>query len=212
MFRPTKEHPERATITNLHLDMNPWNYIGDNDQSHLAKVFTELRYRSNRDWILENDEAGCAQLGQLYVQGLVNLADNHEEDGGFWLIPGFHQYMTKWTNKNYEFRERFLAHNQFIVFDKNEIPDMYKAACHISMRAGSAVLWDQRMMHGSRANCSLRPRYVQYLKMFRADIPTMTPERAERRRKAILEKLQAVNIDPITDLTAAGRIVFGPVN
>ncbi|CAF3607368.1 unnamed protein product [Rotaria sp. Silwood1] len=212
MFRPTKEHPERATITNLHLDMNPWNYIGDNDQSHLAKVFTELRYRSNRDWILENDEAGCAQLGQLYVQGLVNLADNHEEDGGFWLIPGFHQYMTKWTNKNYEFRERFLAHNQFIVFDKNEIPDMYKAACHISMRAGSAVLWDQRMMHGSRANCSLRPRYVQYLKMFRADIPTMTPERAERRRKAILEKLQAVNIDPITDLTAAGRIVFGLVN
>jgi hypothetical protein len=27
MFRPAKEHPERATMTNLHLDMNPWNYI-----------------------------------------------------------------------------------------------------------------------------------------------------------------------------------------
>jgi len=27
MFRPAKEHPERATMTNLHLDMNPWNHI-----------------------------------------------------------------------------------------------------------------------------------------------------------------------------------------
>ena len=27
MFRPTKEHPERSTLTNLHLDMNPWLYI-----------------------------------------------------------------------------------------------------------------------------------------------------------------------------------------
>ena len=27
MFRPVKEHPERKTQTNLHLDMNPWSYI-----------------------------------------------------------------------------------------------------------------------------------------------------------------------------------------
>jgi len=27
MFRPVKEHPERATMTNLHLDMNPWCYF-----------------------------------------------------------------------------------------------------------------------------------------------------------------------------------------
>jgi hypothetical protein len=26
MLRPAKEHPERATLTNLHLDMNPWRY------------------------------------------------------------------------------------------------------------------------------------------------------------------------------------------
>lgn len=27
MFRPAKEHCDRRTMTNLHLDMNPWNYI-----------------------------------------------------------------------------------------------------------------------------------------------------------------------------------------
>ena len=27
MFRPAKEHPDRETMTNLHLDMNPWTYI-----------------------------------------------------------------------------------------------------------------------------------------------------------------------------------------
>lgn len=27
MFRPTKDYPNRKTMTNLHLDMNPWDYI-----------------------------------------------------------------------------------------------------------------------------------------------------------------------------------------
>ena len=27
MFRPAKDYPERVTMTNLHLDMNPWSYI-----------------------------------------------------------------------------------------------------------------------------------------------------------------------------------------
>lgn len=27
LFRPAKMHPERGTLTNLHLDMNPWVYL-----------------------------------------------------------------------------------------------------------------------------------------------------------------------------------------
>ncbi|CAF0930362.1 unnamed protein product [Adineta steineri] len=178
MFRPAKEHPKRVTMTNLHLDMNPWNYIDDKDNTQQIEALSELQYKSDDDWIDENNEPGCAAVGELNVQGLVNLADNLEEDGGFWLVP-------------------------------DDIPDMYAAACHISTRAGSAILWDQRTMHGSRANASLRPRFAQFFKMFPTQHPAMTLERAEYRCQAILAKLQEANIDPNTDLTPLGRRIFG---
>ena len=36
---------------------------------------------------------------QLNVQGLVNLADNREEDGGFQIVPGFHKVFSEWTER-----------------------------------------------------------------------------------------------------------------
>ena len=157
----------------------------------------------------ETNETGCAKVGELHVQGLVNLADNREEDGGFWLLPGFHKYLTQWAADNRDLINIYGLHNHFIMIVKHRIPELYAAACHISSRAGSAILWDQRTMHGSRANRSRYPRYAQFFKMFPAIHPAMTPDRAERRRQAILAKLRAVNIDPETDLTMLGRKLFG---
>ncbi|CAF3232140.1 unnamed protein product [Rotaria socialis] len=209
MFRPAKKHPERSTTTNLHLDMNPWLYIDDDDNSHQLEILSKLRYKSDIDWITENNEPGCAKVDELHVQGLVNLADNLEEDGGFWLVPGFHKYLPQWAADHREMLNIYGHYNQFIMIGRKYIPELYDAACHISSRAGSAILWDQRTMHGSRANCSARPRYAQFFKMFPVDHPAMTPERAEKRSKAIMVKLQAVNIDPETDITPLGRKLFG---
>ena len=168
-----------------------------------------MQYKSDDDWIDENNEAGCAAVGELHVQGLVNLADNLEGDGGFWLVPGFHKYLTQWATENIALKKKFGRHFQFLLFDESDVPEMYAAACHISTRAGSAILWDQRTMHGSRANCSLRPRFAQFFKMFPKQHPTMTPERVEYRRKAILSKLQDAKIDPEIDLSSLGKRLFG---
>jgi ectoine hydroxylase-related dioxygenase (phytanoyl-CoA dioxygenase family) len=168
-----------------------------------------LQYKDDDDWIEENNEPGCAAVGELHVQGLVNLADNLEEDGGFWLVPGFHKYMAQWAMEQNSLQKKFGRHYKFLLFDKSDVPDMYAAACHISSRAGSAILWDQRTMHGSRANCSLRPRFAQFFKMFPREHRAMTAERAEYRRKGILRKLQKANIDPKTDLTPLGKNLFG---
>jgi hypothetical protein len=229
MFRPVKEHPERATMTNLHLDINPWRYfeglffsllcslvlflifVLDKDNSHQIQTLTALRYNSIQDWITENNEPGCATIGEQHVQGLVNLADNLEEDGGFWLVPGFHKHLPQWTAEHEELRQRYGLHITFNLFEKRDIPEMYAAACHISSRAGSAILWDQRTMHGSRANCSLQPRFAQFVKMFPVEHPAMTLERAEKRRNAILAKLQAANIDLETEITPLGKRLFGLV-
>ncbi|CAF1568674.1 unnamed protein product [Rotaria magnacalcarata] len=209
MFRPTKEHPERATATNLHLDMNPWLYIDKEDNSEQLEVPGELNYDSDDDWITENNEPGCSKVGELHVQGLVNLADNREEDGGFWLVPGFHKYLTQWADNHRHLRRFYGHYDQFIMIDRQYIPKLYDAACHISSRAGSAILWDQRAIHGSRPNRSQSPRYAQFIKMFPADHSAMTLERAEKRRNVIIEKLQTVNINPEADLSSLGRRLFG---
>jgi hypothetical protein len=186
-------------------------FILDKDNSHQLEVLTALEYKSDEDWIDENNEAGCETVGELHVQGLVNLADNLEGDGGFWLVPGFHKYIGQWAIERKALSSKYGRHFQFILLNKKDIPDMYAAACHISTRAGSAILWDQRTMHGSRANNSLRPRFAQFFKMFPEQHPSMTPERAEYRREAILLKLQNAEIDPTTDLTPLGQKVFGLV-
>ncbi|CAF4309732.1 unnamed protein product, partial [Rotaria magnacalcarata] len=152
--------------------------------------------------ITENNETGCSKVGELHVQGLVNLADNREEDGGFWLVPGFHKYLTQWADNHRHLRRFYGHYDQFIMIDRQYIPKLYDAACHISSRAGSAILWDQRAIHGSRPNRSQSPRYAQFIKMFPADHSAMTLERAEKRRNVIIEKLQTVNINPEADLSS----------
>ncbi|CAF3460961.1 unnamed protein product [Rotaria sp. Silwood1] len=209
LFRPAKEYPERATMANLHLDMNPWGYFKDKDNSHQIEILTSLNYKYDDDWITENNEPGCNTIGERHVQGLVNLADNLEEDGGFWLVPGFHHYLSKWTAEHEALRSKYGLYSTFNLFDENKIPELYAVACHISTRAGSAILWDQRVMHGSRANHSLRPRYAQFFKMFPTDHPAMTPDRAEKRREGVLAKLRTANINPEVDLTVLGRQLFG---
>lgn len=146
------------------------------------------------------------------MQGLVNLADNKEEDGGFWLVPGFHKYLPKWVEKNRSLAQWYGLRSQFNLFRTSHMPEMYAGACHIASRAGSAILWDQRTLHGSRANASRRPRFAQFFKMFPAEHPSMTPERAELRGKAILRKLSGAQIDPDTDLTPLGKKIFGIEN
>jgi hypothetical protein len=186
-------------------------YRSDTTNAHQLEVLTALEYNDDDDWIDENNEPGCATIGERHVQGLVNLADNCEEDGGFWLVPGFHKYLPRWTREHREWVKKYGWYSQFNMFHEQDVPEMFAAACHISMRAGSAILWDQRTMHGSCTNRSFRPRFAQFFKMFPADHPGMTLERAKYRRQAILNKLQHINIDTEIELTSLGKRLFGLV-
>ena len=186
-------------------------FLLDTNNAYQVELLSGLQYQDDDDWIEENNEPGCAIVGERHVQGLVNLADNLPTDGGFWLVPGFHKYLPQWTAANQQLVEKYGKRAQFIQFHQSDVPEMYSHACHISTRAGSAILWDQRTMHGSRRNESHRPRFAQFFKLFPAKHPAMTPERAQYRREAILGKLRQANIDPEIDLTPLGKRLFGLV-
>ena len=193
----------------LHIQGFVFLFVVDKDNSYQLKVLKALNYKYDHHWIDENNETGCAAVGELHVQGLVNLADNVEEDGGFWLVPGFHKYLAQWAVERQDLSRQFGRRTQFLLFDEVDIPDLYCAACHIASRAGSAILWDQRTIHGSRENRSLRPRFAQFFKMFPKEHPAMTLDRAHCRREAILSKLEKAKIDPEKDLSPLGRKLFG---
>ncbi len=64
-----RDMPEWATTYNLHLDMNPWNFISDDasSQSEAAAV-ASLRYEDTMEFIEENNMVGVMADNQLSMQ------------------------------------------------------------------------------------------------------------------------------------------------
>jgi len=138
------------------------------------------------------------------LQALIDFADNREQDGGFHLVPGFQDILLTWVsdsqrrnvNKSYGRRQTF------IVLPESEC--IQRLAVRITLRAGSLLIWDQRVCHGSAPNSSSNIRFAQFLKLFPAN--PIHPKRAELRAKKLSEKIQEANF---TQLTELGERLFG---
>ncbi len=77
--------------------------------------------------------------------------DNTSEDGGFQVVPGFSHHLVEWakeTEKN--LRHMYHSDQTFLPLPKDE--PMQSLAVHVTCRAGSLIIWDQRTAHGSRPN------------------------------------------------------------
>lgn len=209
LFRPTKssnskeDWSNRKTKTNLHLDMNPWHYVEEETPKKDEEIMEKLRYKAKIEFILENNHIGVLnpKYFKLHVQGLINLTDNKENDGGFQIVPGFKHWIKEWTEERKDLKERYGTRNTFIVLPSND--PIHKMSIRVTARAGSVIIWDQRTIHGSRANNSPNFRYAQFIKMF-PSIPKGTERRKARseKMKKLLEESEFVPSD-------FGNKVFG---
>ena len=77
---------------NIHLDLNPWWW-----HAHARDVLIgadSLAYNSSEDFVRENNLV-AGNMG-AHVQCVLNFADNHADDGGTLVVPGFHRISKLW--------------------------------------------------------------------------------------------------------------------
>jgi len=178
--------------------MNPWVWLGNGES--VQKRLDSLTYNDAQQFISENNQA--CHLEGLQLQCVLNLFDNYENAGGFVCVPGFQHEFDAFFAPRKDMTPSFDMPS--LSFDWRVAPHkpILKRAIRIPMRAGSAVVWDQRLPHGSQPNRSGRIRSAQFFKMFPARL--VTASRANDRATALLRHLPASV--PISDL---GRRLFG---
>jgi hypothetical protein len=141
LHRPPPSANEPLTARNIHLDMNPWEYLDDNASPTIQKRLSALRYSCNdRAFIAENNDVHQS-MGPC-VQAIVNLRDiDSRECGGTILIPGSHKHLASWLANTKKTKDGpmqyFLSHSD----------SRMALAQHPTLRAGSMIVWDQRVFH-----------------------------------------------------------------
>jgi len=212
LFRPTKnvqfsdgarDVPKWKTSLNLHLDMDPWGFMGRNNKALDTLNGLKYGYHLNH-FIFENNQISYHILGGLHLQGVLNLMENFEEDGGFQVVPGFKNHFEQWLQANSKGElVKVASERNSYNFDAKD--PIQKYSIRVPMRAGSMVIWDQRMPHGARPNNSDRLRCAQFIKMFPAS--PIDFRRASLRANTIQTQLNASGFQG--ELTQLGQKVFG---
>lgn len=196
------ERADWRTKRNVHLDLNPREFLAD-DAGVYARL-AALRYADARDFVAENNDA-AAGMG-LGVQGLVNLRDNEEADGGTLVVPGSHRELGALLAASAAAGEaqasRVVGPMQFRVAEYSALA---RRARRVPLREGTVLIWDNRLAHGSAPNHSTRCRFMVPVKMFPRRL--LSHDRAEARARAVARALaaEAEGYAP----SELGRRVFG---
>eukprot|EP01103_Thecamoeba_quadrilineata_P007845 TRINITY_DN17665_c0_g1_i1.p1 TRINITY_DN17665_c0_g1~~TRINITY_DN17665_c0_g1_i1.p1 ORF type:complete len:381 (+),score=55.37 TRINITY_DN17665_c0_g1_i1:62-1144(+) len=202
-FRPTTEiSQDVSTKENLHLDVNPWHYLGDGKRE--IRERKKIDYSKLSHFIQENNM--LSQHDGLQLQAGINLADNLEEDGGFICVPGFHRVFSETFGRS---NKKPPSDSSSYTFTKKDQAFAFRK--RIPMRAGSIVVWDQRMAHGSAPNRSQQFRAAQFLKMLPARLVMNSPARGAARTEAIQDCVwkMMTSRDPFFEVSSLGTRLFG---
>lgn len=206
------------TKLNVHLDMNPWNWM-ESDGRVEEDALSQLTYGGSRlnEFIFENNQVFRNTREQQYnnsnsnnnknenvqLQGGVNLLDNWAEDGGFLVVPHFHKIYDRYFTQVKPDGDRSKASYGF-----GDNDPVLKYAQRVCMRAGSMVVWGQYMPHGSAPNYSDRPRSAQFIKMFPTTMIERQPNRFKERCATIRAQLRKENISEDELPSLAQQVLF----
>ena len=160
---------------NIHLDLNPW-WWQEGSRDVLIGA-DRLTYSTAEDLVRENNLV-VNTMGE-HVQCVMNFVDNHVEDGGTLVVPGFHRVIQQWcahhgqmavkgSSKGNGLRRNvpFVTFNSCSETEDNAEQALLARSIRVTMRAGSVLMWKQTLAHGTQPNASRVCRLAQFLKAF----------------------------------------------
>jgi len=171
----------------LHWDLNPYSWTtGEGFDYEFI------------DFVIENNDT--KNEGDLKLQGLLNLVDSTEEDGGFCTVPGFFKYLSEWVNitKESDFAKQ-RKNAFFVTVPKND--KMNNQHVKITSRAGSLIIWRSEQPHCNFPNNSKVFRINQYIKMF----PAREKALGVKERRGKLKEMLPKDLE----LTPLARKIYG---
>ena len=86
------------------------------------------------------------------LQGILYLTDTAANQGAFTLVPGFHLKLENWLN---QLPAGVNPRDEKVIDSLGPTP--------IAANAGDFIIWHHALPHGSSANTSSVPRFVQYI-------------------------------------------------
>jgi hypothetical protein len=150
-----------STAPGLHLDIDPVHYFEESKYKEVDNWLNSISYNTLHDFMHELNVKNI-KMGR-HCQGVLNLFDNLVDDGGFIFVPGGHKILKEWYNSVKYKENKFVgsAPNGRYFFNKGDaMPDTARLPCP----AGTLIIFDATMPHGTKPNMSSENRMVQYLR------------------------------------------------
>ena len=95
LYPPSLGRADRKTLNpGAHLDICPWAYLPRPDRRVGADTDANTLQYTESSWSFDfraEINAVRGERGGPHCQGVLNLIDNFDEDGGTALVPGFHK-------------------------------------------------------------------------------------------------------------------------
>jgi len=166
----------------LHFDISLPSYFGE-DASAVEEFLCGVDY-SGGQWAAENN-AKHHTMGRS-VQGVLNLYDNEEEDGGFHCVPGmFGQSLQQWARHHPGLPEA-EPNGKYILKGFGVDAQFGDRSVRVPCPAGTLILFDATLPHGTKPNASARSRAILFLRYITSD---ELPAPAWRNRNSALRHI-----------------------
>jgi ribA/ribD-fused uncharacterized protein len=185
----------------LHFDVSLSHYF-NGDRADVDSYLNEVDYDSG-NFVAENN-AKHASMGRT-VQGVLNLYDNDEEDGGFQCVPGmFGSALQQWVAKHPSLPKP-EPNGRYEMRNFGADLEISTGAVRIPCPAGTLILFDATLPHGTKPNISARSRAILFLRYITSD---ELPSAAWTKRNAALKRVvEQVGFEPTIE---QANHLYGP--
>lgn len=186
----------------LHFDVSLSNYF-KGDRASVDSFLNSIDYDDRKQWVAENN-AKHVSMGRT-VQGVLNLYDNNEEDGGFHCVPGmFGNALQRWVSRHPALPKP-EANGRYEMRDFGVDVEIGAGAVRVPCPAGTMILFDATLPHGTRPNVSAKSRAILFLRCISSD---ELPSAAWTKRNAALKRVaQQVGFQPTVEQE---KHLYGP--